>query len=120
MKNNLKNLTLILYTIYIVSIFIGGFLSIVALIVNYLKIKDVQGTIYQSHFRWQIRTFWWYFALMLLGILPFLLILNLDNFIELMPITLTFGVPVILIATIWNIYRLVKGMLKVIDQQEIS
>ena len=58
--NNSKSLTLILYVLYIIGIFSAGILAVVALFINYVKIDSVRGTIYESHFRWQIRTFWWY------------------------------------------------------------
>ena len=55
-----RTLTYILYIFYIVACFTGGVLAIVAVVLNYIKRKDVQGTILESHFKWQIRTFWWY------------------------------------------------------------
>lgn len=57
-----RTLTLILYVLYIAAIFTGGLLAIIALIINYVKRSDVQGSIFASHFTWQIRTFWWYLA----------------------------------------------------------
>jgi len=46
----------------IVTSFLFGLPSIVAVILNYAKRGDVRGTFLESHFRWQIRTFW--FALL--------------------------------------------------------
>ena len=60
-----RTLTLILYVLYIVAIFTGGLLAVIALIINYVKRSDVQGSIFASHFTWQIRTFWWYLACLL-------------------------------------------------------
>ena len=42
--------------------FLVGWPSIIAVILNYVKRSDVAGTWLESHFRWQIRTFW--FALL--------------------------------------------------------
>lgn len=53
-----KTLTLVLYILYIAAIFSAGLLAIVALIINYVKRRDVEGTWLASHFTWQIRTFW--------------------------------------------------------------
>ena len=39
--------------------FLTGWPSIIAVILNYVKRGDVRGTWLESHFRWQIRTFWW-------------------------------------------------------------
>src|ERR671937_1330868 len=43
----------------IVTAFITGWPSIIAVILNYLKRSNVRGTWLESHFRWQIRTFWY-------------------------------------------------------------
>ncbi len=48
---------MILYVLYIVAIFSAGILAVIALIINYLKRSDVQGSIFASHFTWQIRSF---------------------------------------------------------------
>ncbi len=42
--------------------FLFGWPSIIAVIINYVKRDAVRGTWLESHFRWQIRTFW--FALL--------------------------------------------------------
>ena len=43
----------------VVTAFLTGWPSILAVILNYVKRGDVRGTYLESHFRWQIRTFWW-------------------------------------------------------------
>ena len=55
---SLKQLTLITYVLYAASLFVG-ITGIVAIVINYVKRDDVRGTLYESHFTWQIRTFWW-------------------------------------------------------------
>ena len=45
-----RTLTLVLYVLYIIAIFSGGLLAIIALIINYVKRSDVQGSIFESHF----------------------------------------------------------------------
>ena len=42
----------------VVGAFLTGWPSIIAVILNYVKRGDVRGTWLESHFRWQIRTFW--------------------------------------------------------------
>src|SRR5215210_7948593 len=42
----------------IVGAFLLGWPSIIAVILNYVKRGDARGTWLESHFRWQIRTFW--------------------------------------------------------------
>jgi uncharacterized membrane protein len=79
-SNNSKSLTLILYILYIIAIFSAGILAIVALIINYVKLDSVRGTIFESHFKWQIRTFWWYLIWTIVAFIPFLfLFFTMDN-----------------------------------------
>ena len=51
-------LTGILGAATVVGAFLTGWPSIIAVILNYVKRSDVRGTWLESHFRWQIRTFW--------------------------------------------------------------
>lgn len=92
---SLKQLTMITYILYAVSAF-TGFTGIVAIIVNYVKRDDTVGTIYESHFTWQIRTFWWSLLWFVVGVvLSFVLV----------------GIPILIADSIWVIYRIVKGFL---------
>src|SRR5246127_622902 len=62
----------------VVGYFICGLPSIVAVIMNYVRRSDTRGTFLESHFRWQIRTFWfavlWAIVIVLVS-MPFMLIL---------------------------------------------
>jgi uncharacterized membrane protein len=96
-----RNLTQIVYFLYAASI-IAGITAIVAIIINYVKRDEVAGTWLESHFRWQIRTFW--FSVMwavIGGITSFILI----------------GFVIMGVAGIWAIYRIVKGMLNFYDNK---
>src|ERR1700682_2190672 len=42
----------------VVGAFLTGWPSIIAGLLNYVKRREVRGTWLESHFRWQIRTFW--------------------------------------------------------------
>jgi uncharacterized membrane protein len=86
----------------VVGSFIFGWPSIIAVIINYVKRGDARGTWLESHFTWQIRTFW--FA-MLWAILIFLAGLPLTI------VVIGFGVWALgfFILGIWAIYRIVKG-----------
>lgn len=92
---SLKQLTLITYILYALSAF-TGLTAVIAIIINYVKREDAAGTLYASHFTWQIRTFWWSLAWLCLGFL--LLIVGV-------------GVLVLIADSIWVIYRIVKGLL---------
>ena len=44
---------------FIVTAFLAGWPSIIAVLINYVRRREVRGTFLDSHFSWQIRTFWW-------------------------------------------------------------
>lgn len=97
---SLKQLTMINYILYAVALFTGGFTAVVAIIVNYVKRDDARGTLYESHFTWQIRTFWWSLVWLAIG---WVLIFSVLLFF--------IGWPLLIAASLWYIYRIVKGFL---------
>ena len=95
-------LTGILGTATVVGAFLIGWPSIIAVILNYVKRGDVRGTWLESHFRWQIRTFW--FGLLWVGLCAFFVIITLGIGILIAWVPLAF-------VTVWFIYRIVRGWL---------
>jgi uncharacterized membrane protein len=92
----------------IVTAFLTGWPSIIAVILNYVKRSEVRGTWLDSHFSWQIRTFW--FALLWLAIGGIL-------FITVVGIPFAF---VLWFATgIWVLYRIIRGWLALSSQKEL-
>src|ERR671924_253376 len=51
----------------IVGAFVFGVPSIIAVVINYVKRGEARGTFLESHFRWQIRTFWFAFLWNVIG-----------------------------------------------------
>ena len=86
--------------------FLGSFPSIIAVIINYLKRGSARGSWAASHYSWQIRTFW--FALLWL-IIAALLIVTV--------VGVPFGLGLLVAVTLWLIYRIVRGWLRLIDKQ---
>jgi len=86
--------------------FVGSAPSIIAVIINYVKRGGAHGTWAASHYRWQIRTFW--FALLWL-IIAMLLIVTLVG----APV----GLGLLLALTVWLIYRIARGWLRLVDKQ---
>ena len=121
--NNSKSLTLILYILYIVAIFSGGIFAIVALVSNYVKLDSVRGTVFESNFRWQIRTFWWYLIWTLLAFIPFLfLFLTMDNanaFAGVAVSATIFCVAVLFVSWVWIVYRAIRGIIALNDNQPV-
>lgn len=94
----------ILGSALIVTAFLTGWPSIIAVILNYIKRSDVRGTYLDSHFSWQIRTFW--FALLWLviaGIITVLLIVTVVGI-------LIYWLPLAVVG-IWVLYRIIRGWL---------
>jgi uncharacterized membrane protein len=94
----------------IVGSFVCGIPSIVAVIMNYARRSEVRGTFLESHFRWQIRTFW--FAL-LWSIVVWAVSLPL-MVIGIGFLTLIGGFVVV---GIWIIYRVARGWLALRDRR---
>ena len=93
-------LTGILGAATIVGSFLMGWPSIIAVILNYVKRSDVRGTWLESHFRWQIRTFW--FGLLWVSLCWGFIVVTLG-------IGLIVAWLPLLVVSIWFIYRIVKG-----------
>jgi uncharacterized membrane protein len=83
----------------VITSFLTGWPSILALIINYVKYSDVRETYLESHFRWQIRTFW--FTLLWFVIAGIL-------FMTLIAIPLAF--IIFLLTGLWVLYRLIRGL----------
>jgi uncharacterized membrane protein len=97
----------------IVGSFIFGLPSIVAVIMNYARQADARGTFLESHFSWQIRTFW--FALLWV-----LVILALSLPLMLVAIGfLTLPAGYVLLG-IWVIYRIIRGWLALGDRRPVN
>lgn len=95
-----RNLAVAVYILQALSFFLGGITGLAGVIVNYVKLDEVQGTWIEPHFRWQIRTFW---IGLLWGIIGFI-----TTFIII-------GWLILLAIAIWVIYRIVKGALALND-----
>lgn len=116
-----RTLTLVLYVLYIIAIFTGGLLAVIALIINYVKRSDVRGSIFESHFTWQIRTFWWYLAWILFAFSPFLLLIftgsNLDSSAMVVMFGWVFCFITIVATFIWSLYRAIRGLIALNDNK---
>jgi uncharacterized membrane protein len=93
----------------IIGAFLFGVPSIIAVVLNYVRRADVRGTWLESHFSWQIRTFW--FA-MLWAVIGGVLLVT----IILIPVSFAIWA----IVAIWVIYRVVRGWLNLRDGRPMS
>jgi uncharacterized membrane protein len=101
-------LTGILGAATVVGAFLLGWPSIIAVILNYAKRSEVRGTWLASHFRWQIRTFWFGALWVALCLLFVVATLGVGILIAWIPLGLV---------GLWFIYRIARGWLRLNDRQ---
>ena len=92
--------------------FLVGWPSIIAVVINYVKRGDVRGTWLESHFSWQIRTFWYALAwalIVALVSLPLAVVL----------VGIGTWVAGLFILGVWAIYRIVRGWLRLQAHQSM-
>ena len=89
----------------VIGSFLFGWPSIIAVIVNYIYRGDARGTWLESHFDWQIRTFWYALAwALLVGLISLPLTLVIIGFG-------TWAVGMFVLS-LWAIYRVARGWLR--------
>ena len=101
-------LTGILGAATVVGAFLTGWPSIIAVILNYVKRGDVRGTWLESHFRWQIRTFWYGLLWVVLCGLFVIFTLGIGILIAWLPLMVT---------GLWFVYRVVRGWMALSDRR---
>ena len=83
---------------FIVTAFLTGWPSIIAVILNYVKRGATHGTYLDSHFGWQIRTFWYAVLWALIGLVLIFTVIGV-----------VIGVPLLLLLGLWVLYRVARG-----------
>ena len=90
----------------IIGSFVASLPSIAAIVLNYWNQAAVRGTWLESHFRWQIRTFWFAVLWVVVAVLMFLTVI---------------GIPFALLAMglvgLWFLYRVARGWLALSGQR---
>jgi uncharacterized membrane protein len=86
--------------------FVGSVPSIIAVMINYLKRGGARGSWAASHYRWQIRTFW--FALLWLLIAVLLVVSVVGS---------PLGLGLLIALTLWLVYRIARGWLRLLDKR---
>ena len=98
----------ILGPVTVVGAFLTGWPSIIAVILNYVKRGEARGTWVESHFRWQIRTFWFGLLWITLCVLFIIGTLGIGILIAWLPMMLV---------GIWFIYRVVRGWMALSERR---
>lgn len=96
----------------VVGAFLFGWPSIIAVIISYVQRGDARGTWLESHFRWQIRTFW--FAL-LWSVLVALVSLPLAVVL----VGIATWVVGLFALGLWSTYRIARGWLRLNAQRPV-
>jgi uncharacterized membrane protein len=89
----------------VVGSFVGSLPSILAVVLNYAKRGEARGTWLESHYRWQIRTFWYAFAWLLGALVLFLTLVGIPA-----------ALAVLLALSAWLVYRIARGWLRLRDR----
>jgi uncharacterized membrane protein len=98
---NAKTVATVVYALQALS-FLLGITFLVAVIISYVKRADVRGTWLESHFRWQIRTFWYSLLWTVIGVVTSYVLV---------------GYLILAVALAWFIYRVAKGWLRLVDDK---
>ena len=100
-----KSLTLLIYFLQAFSFLLGGIPFLIAVIINYVKRAEVKETWLESHFNWQINTFWYALVLSLIGGLTF---------------TIGIGIFILIGGTFYIVFRIVYGWIKLSANQPVN
>jgi len=93
-------------TATVVGSFVGSVPSILAVVLNYIKRSDARGTWAESHYRWQIRTFWFSIVWVIFAGVLFVTLIGIP-----------FAFAILGILAIWLAYRIGKGWLRLRDRR---
>jgi uncharacterized membrane protein len=120
-RESLVTLTHVIYGLHAVSLitgiigaatvvgaFLTGWPSIIAVILNYVKRSEARGTWLESHFRWQIRTFWYGLLWVVLCGIFVVATLGIGLLIAWLPLG---------VVGLWFIYRVARGWLRLVDRR---
>ena len=118
---SLLNVARLVYALHALSLLIGivtaatiagafvfGLPSIIAVCINYLKRAEASGTFLESHFRWQIRTFWYALLWCMVAAALFATFLGIP-----------LAAVIFFAAGLWAIYRIARGWLALRDRKPL-
>jgi uncharacterized membrane protein len=101
-------LTGLLSPALVVTAFLTGWPSIIAVIINYVKRSEVRETWLDSHFSWQLRTFWFALLWLVIGGVLFLTVVGIP-----------FAIGLWLATGLWVLYRIIRGWMALGSQREL-
>ena len=102
-SESLKTLCAVVYGLQLAG-FLVGFTPLVGVILNYVKWPEARGTWLESHFNWQIRTFWWSLLWFAVGLALAIVLV---------------GFFIMLAAGVWVLYRAIRGWVELTDNKQM-
>lgn len=104
-SDDYKNLAMTIYLLQALAFLLGGITFFIAVVLGYLNQHHVKGTWLESHYTWQIKTFWVALASVIIGTftLPMLI-----------------GYVILIGATIWVIHRIAYGWIALSRSNEVK
>ena len=100
-------------TASVLGAFLFGWPSIIAVIINYVKRSEVRGTWLESHFSWQIRTFWW-------ALLWAIIVAIVGTVLAIVVVGVAVWIIGFFALGLWAIYRIARGWLRLKDRKPMS
>lgn len=98
-----KQIATLVYALQAIGLF-AGVTFIVGVVINYIKRDDVRGTLAESHFAWQIKTFWVSLILSVIGVITAVILI---------------GYLILLANVVFVIYRIAKGWINLNDGKPV-
>jgi len=92
----------------VVTAFLTGWPSIIAIILSYVKRADADSTYLESHFSWMITTFWYAAIAMLVSGIFFITVIGI-------PVAMM----IVIVTGLWVLYRIIRGMLNLVDESPL-
>lgn len=127
-ETNLINYNHLTYALYAFSFFTAGLTWIIPIVMNYIKRDEARGTWLESHFDWQIKTFW--YSLFVGAIAVILLAMGFGGaFIGTLAnsngvaggsgLLMVLGFLLGGVSIVWHLYRLVRGWIALSNRRAI-
>ncbi len=99
-EDEVKTWAHVAYALYALAPFVAGPTALIAVIIGYVKRNEAEGTWLASHYRWQIRTFWFGLLWGVIGVLTMIFLV---------------GFVVLIADAVWMLYRVIKGWIRLND-----
>jgi uncharacterized membrane protein len=102
-QDDLRTPAIIIYILYLGAVISVGVAGIIGVIVAYVKRDDAKGTIWESHYKNQIESFWIWLVLFVAGCLTVWIFF--------------IGVLIIVASFVYFLYRTIRGLLRALENK---